>query len=462
MRQMNSKLFASTCLAFAVSIGGLTTLTGCPDREVSEVLPAQDKVEGKKIPVSLNRDVDILFVIDNSGSMKEEQTSLTANFSKFVDVLRSIDGGLPNVHIGVVTSDMGTANGGSAGGCAGNGDNGVMKTGGVTFTGGVNYLSDVADPANPGMRITNYGSETLTSAFTKMATVGTSGCGFEQHLASAVAGLNSPANAGFLRDSAFLAIVVIADEDDCSMKQGGMLLSNDAALGPLQSFRCSEHGVICDGPDNMRNPGVRTNCKPRETSAYETKIADLVAAVKAKKGARADKNIIVAGITAPSEPFSVGRDTSMTPAIPKMDPACTYNAPGGMTQRADAAVRLNAFLASFRNNSQTTICKEDLSDALFQIGLQLKAVIGTPCFDAKLADPIDCTVSDITNFGEANESEKLMPACNAGKTNVPCWHIDTDAAKCPAPATGKIIVFERGGTVPPTGTVTSVACATVK
>ncbi len=461
MRQMNSKYLVSTCLAVAASIGGITTLTGCPDREVSEVVPAQDKVESKKIPVNLNRKVDIMFVIDNSGSMKEEQDSLTANFSNFINVLNSIPGGLPDVHIGIATSDMGTANGGSAGGCSGNGDNGIFKTGGVVFTGGVNFLSDIADTANPGMRIRNY-SGALIDVFKQMASVGTTGCGFEQHIASSVAALNSPANTGFLRDDAFLAIVYIADEDDCSMKMGGALLGTDPMLGPLQSFRCSEYGVICDGVDNMRNPGPRTGCKPRENSAYETKVADLVAAVKAKKGARADRNIIVANITAPSEPFSVGRDTSMTPAIPRMDPACTYNAPGGATQRADAAVRLNAFSASFRNNSQTTICKEDLSDALTQIALQLRAIIGTPCFDAKLATPIDCTVSDVTNFGEANESEKLMAACNAGNTNVPCWRIETNATSCPAPATGQVIVFERGGAIPPTGTVTSVACATLK
>ena len=462
MRQMmKTNYLLSTCLVVAASVGGLTSLTGCPDREVSEVLPAQDKVESKQIPVNVNRKVDLLFVIDNSGSMKEEQDSLTANFGNFINVLNSIPGGLPDVHIGIVSSDMGTANGGSAGGCSGNGDNGIMKTGGVVFTGGVNFLSDIADTANPGMRIKNY-TGALIDVFRQMASLGTSGCGFEQHLASTVAALNSTANVGFLRPDAFLAIVYIADEDDCSMKPGGALLGTDASLGPLQSFRCSEYGVICDGVDNMRNPGPRTGCKVRDNSAYETKVADLVAAVKAKKGARADKNIIVANITAPSEPFSVGRDTAMNPPIPKMDPACTYNAPGGTTQRADAAVRLNAFTASFRNNSQTTICKEDLSDALTQIALQLKAIIGTPCFDAKLTDPVDCTVSDITNFGEANQTEKLMSACNAGNANVPCWRIAEDTAKCPAPATGKIVIFERGGAIPPTGTVTSVACATQK
>ena len=55
-------------------------LAACPDREVSELTPDQGKVEYKDIPVTVNRDLDLLFVIDNSGSMGEEQASLRANF----------------------------------------------------------------------------------------------------------------------------------------------------------------------------------------------------------------------------------------------------------------------------------------------------------------------------------------------------------------------------------------------
>ena len=54
---------------------GLLALAGCPNREVSEVNPTQDKVEPKEIPLTINRDIDILFVIDNSGSMAEEQNA---------------------------------------------------------------------------------------------------------------------------------------------------------------------------------------------------------------------------------------------------------------------------------------------------------------------------------------------------------------------------------------------------
>ena len=83
--------------------------TGCIGREVAEVEPNQNKEQYKDIPVLVNRDIDILFLIDNSGSMTEEQASLVANFNRFINVLETIEGGLPNVHIGVVSTDVGVS-----------------------------------------------------------------------------------------------------------------------------------------------------------------------------------------------------------------------------------------------------------------------------------------------------------------------------------------------------------------
>src|SRR5262245_66112087 len=101
---MRHAALASTALAAA----GL--VTGCPDRSISEINPLQGRVEAKDIPIKINRKVDILFLIDNSPSMADKQKNLADNFPKFIDVLDSIQGGRPDVHISVVTSDMG-ANG---------------------------------------------------------------------------------------------------------------------------------------------------------------------------------------------------------------------------------------------------------------------------------------------------------------------------------------------------------------
>ena len=58
----------------------LLSCTGAPiNRDIAKVPPKQDKVEVKRIPVKINRNIDILWVVDNSKSMDGEQAALIAN-----------------------------------------------------------------------------------------------------------------------------------------------------------------------------------------------------------------------------------------------------------------------------------------------------------------------------------------------------------------------------------------------
>src|SRR5687768_16868137 len=88
-------------------VGLAVLLAGCPDRTISAVPIDQGKVEVMDIPAVLNNKIDLLFVIDSSLSMEDEQASLRANFSRMIAVLETIRGGLPDVHIGVITPDLG-------------------------------------------------------------------------------------------------------------------------------------------------------------------------------------------------------------------------------------------------------------------------------------------------------------------------------------------------------------------
>ena len=82
--------------------------------------------------------------------------------------------------------------------------------------------------------MTNY-SGTLAGAFSAMASLGASGCGFEQPLQAAKNALNNnPANAGFLRPNASLALFFVTDEDDCSISHSTILGSDTTTFGPLQ------------------------------------------------------------------------------------------------------------------------------------------------------------------------------------------------------------------------------------
>ncbi len=123
--------------------------------------------------------VDLLWVVDNSCSMYEEQTALAANAAAFLDYLD--DAGI-DYQVGVVTTDS-------------------ASMGASTIT-----------PTTPD----------AAAAFAAAVALGTSGSGTEQPLLQAYAAVTPPlidpggANEGFVRDGAGLAVVILTDEDDQS------------------------------------------------------------------------------------------------------------------------------------------------------------------------------------------------------------------------------------------------------
>src|SRR5688572_30427963 len=105
-----------------VTGAGVAALAACHSRSVEAPRIAPERVVHHDIPISQNRDVDLLFMVDKSPTMKDEQTSLADNFPRFINVLENIPGGLPNVHIGVITQDIGAGGFSTGGTCRGAGD----------------------------------------------------------------------------------------------------------------------------------------------------------------------------------------------------------------------------------------------------------------------------------------------------------------------------------------------------
>jgi hypothetical protein len=101
----------------AVGLLGATSV-GCLDRPVSA--PETRLQSGVQLPVVNNAvdSVDILFEIDNSNSMRDNQAQLARQFEVLISQLvsppdRNMDG-LPDyppvrsLHVGVISSDLGT------------------------------------------------------------------------------------------------------------------------------------------------------------------------------------------------------------------------------------------------------------------------------------------------------------------------------------------------------------------
>lgn len=459
------------------SLLGLATLgllaTGCPDRTISEVNPEQGRVEYKDIPVTVNRNIDILFVIDDSVSMADKQTNIRENFPNFVNVLNTIAGGLPDLHIGVVSSDGGSKGSEDTtpgpgigtvgqGGCSGEGKRGNLQLGMAGNAVQGTFISDIK--LSTGERQKNYTGD-LATVFGQMATIGAQGCGFEQHLEAMRRALaNNPANAGFIRPDAYLAVIFLADEDDCSFKRASQMYAPESPqMGALQSFRCNRFGHICavngQTPDQMNvatgAQAVKGQCGPNENSAYLTKVADYVNFLK---GLKSDPSkVIVAGILGTTEPYVVEMRAppgGQGPPIPAVKHSCTYQGALG-PEVADPPVRLKFFLDQFPSRSTfTTICQRDLSGGLQLIAQLLKTALGNPCIEGDLVTPYDCSVSDVTNYLKPNQSEKIIPSCESGNAR-PCWTIDVDRENCPAPMghqgewPAHILKIERNETPPP-------------
>lgn len=146
--------------------------------------------------------VDFLFVVDNSGSMLEEQANVISNFPTFIDGIGAVLPELESIHVGVVTTDAYHYN-----------STGCQQLGAlVTET-----MLTECGPYIAGSYMTEF--DDLSKSFSCAANVGTTGSGLERALDATVQSLegfiNSPGqcNDGFNRDDAVTVVVIITDED---------------------------------------------------------------------------------------------------------------------------------------------------------------------------------------------------------------------------------------------------------
>ncbi len=267
-------------------------LAGCLDHPLKEVKYEKLTEQEEVFPIAVNKDVDILFVIDNSGSMAEEQALLSENFAAFIDVLEDPEV-RANYRIGVTTTDAGNPRCPSAqykpeGGklvlssCQDRVEQGEFTYNGDDFSFACDDYCGKADAdvkirptitaQDPEARPRKWlesiegqtnveGFDSMVEAFQCYGPQGVAGCGFESHLESmylalaAASNRDSQTNYGFLRDQAILSVVVISDEVDCSYNPAAKeifttnkVFWNDPLTETAPSSAvCWNAGVQCDG-----------------------------------------------------------------------------------------------------------------------------------------------------------------------------------------------------------------------
>ncbi len=438
--QINNKLSILAGAAIA-----LTSLAGCNNHPLKPVELKKGQEEEKQLQLTVNKDVDILFVIDNSGSMGEEQANLAANFGSFIEVLEDpmVEA---NYRIGVTTSDNG---------------NPWCPVGTTTPEGGKLVLSscktrlndflfsdtvdvqdlacnDICNLTDADLEITPTATDvdpnlvarpwleniegkknipTATStvdAFKCFGPQGVNGCGFESQMESMYLSLaraadKNEANYGFLRDSAILAIVLVSDEADCSYNKawadifaqdGNKVFWSDPTASFPTSAVCWNAGVQCAGDPSgydscdPTNKDVNGNVGAADADAVlhpMSRYLDRVQGIEnAKKELNPDQEVIVAligGVAGQGANASVFyADVDMTdPAFQDsfgIGPGCT--APGNVT--AVPPVRMRDFTENFTPDNMFSICDSNYTPALQAIADKIREQIQPACYSQCVKD----------------------------------------------------------------------------
>ncbi len=290
--------------AIGAAIALSTGATSCLERPVTTPCPEGQRGLSEVIQNSSIEKLDLLVAVDNSGSMEENQANIMAQLGPLIDQLtnprclsRSVPGGgalhecsasnpddvpqypaVQDVHVGVITTDLGTP-GFRVAGCddTDRGDDGRLnpiRNGFAMqahlpwaprrpdaaaappgfrpaacandinqFPSFITFCSNAADLSCDvaGANATTRDPLVFADWFKCNAGIYVNGCGLEAQLESVWRALiqndaraipgNAAPNAGFVREDALLAIVMLSDEEDGSVRDCDHDNGFSAAMG---------------------------------------------------------------------------------------------------------------------------------------------------------------------------------------------------------------------------------------
>jgi len=265
--------------------------------------------------------MDILFIVDDSGSMAEEQSNLSANFPKFIskiDTFKTKSGSKLDWRIAVTTTarnisytvEMANPFGGPgiSQKMTEKGDDGAFR---------------MKNECGTSKRWVEKADSNASTAFQCLAKTGTGGSGLEMPLYATelalTARMTDGTNKGFLRDDALLAVVILTDEDDCSREDNNFVVKNDACadVQPIAKYKTALDN-IAQGAGRWATAVIagQTTCESSFGKATEAKRLKEFVGLAGKNGT-----------------FASICDGDLTPALEKaldtFDAACkTLPSPG--------------------------------------------------------------------------------------------------------------------------------------
>jgi hypothetical protein len=209
--------------------------------------------------------MDIIFTVDNSGSMSQEQANLATNFPKFVKVIndyKTKGGEQLDYRLAVTSTDDQKEKGafsatkaqGAPGGCT-------------------------AGPARPWLERAD---ADVAGAFGCRAQFGTKGSNIERPLENTLLavteriadGTNAAAGASFVREDALLAFVIITDEDEggTENKPARNVTEYPKELDKVKGERGRWASAVIAGPSACSSPGLGQAAEAKRLKGFITDV----------------------------------------------------------------------------------------------------------------------------------------------------------------------------------------------
>ncbi len=430
--------------------------TGCVERGLTPIDPCTVSGVVRTVRPRVLDQVDLLFVIDDSRSMEEEQENLKAELGKMVRVLASGDTDqdgivdfppVSSLRVGLVSTDMGTG-GFRVDSCAESrfGRDALLRTDGDTRIAG-------CAETYPAIQNFNGGSvDMFASDISCVASMGIGGCGFEQQLdamlkaltpsassarfAEGTSGHGDNANAGFLRDDALLAIVLLTDEDDCSARDPNIFDTTNSAYDANPNFRCWRNADALHDLDRFVNGLIALKSDPDLVL-----FAPIVGIPVDLAGSETDYAAIQ------GDPRMVER---INPAVThEMAPSCVDPERGEAyppTRIVEVARRLAERGA---NATVQSLCQDSFAPALNVIIAKIGESLRASCLPRELgrdsSGRVGCDVSETLELGErcegrpgrvlSRKTEEGAEVCRitqqlSDDPSTPGWYYDETSEAC--------------------------------
>lgn len=229
---VNYKMLATTAVTAAL-------LAGC-EKSADSFSLMSDAASFTQNASYVQRPIDILWVIDNSGSMANSQQNLATNFQSFINRFAGLG---YDFHMGVISTDAYLAY------HYNQNSRSKLKDGGSTHS---------------GIFVMDQNTPNLSQVFVTNVKLGTSGNGDERAFSSFEHALGNPLNAGFRRPGAFLSIIIVSDEEDFSHYdwQNGTnsysFTESYSNVFPLSRFTNYLDTLTNSTPGGVRNYSVST------------------------------------------------------------------------------------------------------------------------------------------------------------------------------------------------------------